>query len=47
MTNIDKKVFAIKKIRNIDDVPAFVAGHLQSAPHHNYTVGAAILRKRA
>jgi hypothetical protein len=31
---------------NIDDVPAFVAWHLKSAPHHNYTVGAAIMRKR-
>jgi SAM-dependent methyltransferase len=32
---------------NIRDIPAFRQWHLQSAPHHNYAVGAAILRKRA
>jgi len=31
---------------NVSDIPEFIAWHLQSASHHNYTVGAAILRKR-
>ena len=30
---------------NREDMLPFVQWHLQSAPHHNYTVGAAILRK--
>ena len=31
---------------NVEDIPQFIKWHLQSAPHHNYTVGAAVLRKR-
>jgi SAM-dependent methyltransferase len=31
---------------NLDDMPAFRAWHLRSAPHHNYVVGAAVLVKR-
>ena len=31
---------------NVDDCDDFIRWHLQSAPHHNYVVGAAILRKR-
>jgi len=31
---------------NVEDIPPFIKWHLQSAPHHNYTVGAAVLRKR-
>jgi len=31
---------------NLEDIPEFIKWHLQSAPHHNYTVGAALLRKR-
>lgn len=30
---------------NREDVPAFRQWHLQSAPHHNYVVGAALLNK--
>jgi 2-polyprenyl-3-methyl-5-hydroxy-6-metoxy-1,4-benzoquinol methylase len=30
---------------NLVDIPAFIAWHLESAPHHRYTVGAAIMRK--
>lgn len=30
---------------NLADIPAFLAWHRQSAPHHTYTVGAAVLRK--
>jgi 2-polyprenyl-3-methyl-5-hydroxy-6-metoxy-1,4-benzoquinol methylase len=31
---------------NRKDIPEFITWHLQSAPHHNYTVGGALLRKR-
>ena len=31
---------------NVEDIPDFIKWHLQSAPHHNYVVGAAFLRKR-
>jgi SAM-dependent methyltransferase len=31
---------------NVEDVPEFIRWHLESAPHHNYVVGAAALRKR-
>jgi len=31
---------------NVRDIPEFIKWHLQSASHHNYTVGAAALRKR-
>jgi len=31
---------------NLGDIPEFIKWHLQSAPHHNYTVGAAVLKKR-
>lgn len=31
---------------NIEDIPEFIEWHLKSADHHNYTVGAAVLRKR-
>jgi SAM-dependent methyltransferase/polysaccharide pyruvyl transferase WcaK-like protein len=31
---------------NTEDLPAFVQWNLQSAPHHNYAVGGAVLRKR-
>jgi hypothetical protein len=31
---------------NVADIPAFKQWHLRAAPHHNYVVGAAILRKR-
>jgi polysaccharide pyruvyl transferase WcaK-like protein len=31
---------------NTEDIPEFIKWHLQSAPHHNYVVGAAFLRKR-
>jgi len=31
---------------NLDDIPAFKAWHLRSAPHHDYVVGAAVLIKR-
>lgn len=31
---------------NVEDIPQFIKWHLQSAPHHNYAVGAAVLRKR-
>jgi SAM-dependent methyltransferase len=31
---------------NISDCREFIAWHLESASHHNYTVGAAVLRKR-
>lgn len=31
---------------NLGDIPAFIEWHRQGAPHHNYTVGAAILRKQ-
>lgn len=30
---------------NIQDIPDFIRWHLQSAPHHNYTTGAALLIK--
>ena len=30
---------------NVDDCAEFIKWHLQSAPYHNYVVGAAILRK--
>jgi SAM-dependent methyltransferase len=30
---------------NVDDIPDFLGWHRQSAPHHNYVVGAAVLRK--
>ena len=30
---------------NVGDIPAFLDWHRQSAPHHDYVVGAAILRK--
>ncbi len=32
---------------NVDDIPDFRRWHLQSAPHHNYVVGAAVLRRHA
>jgi ADP-heptose:LPS heptosyltransferase len=31
---------------NTEDLTEFVQWHLQSAPHHNYAVGAAVLRKK-
>jgi 2-polyprenyl-3-methyl-5-hydroxy-6-metoxy-1,4-benzoquinol methylase len=31
---------------NVEDIPPFITWHLQSAPYHNYTVGAAALRKK-
>ena len=31
---------------NLRDIPEFIRWHLQSAPHHNYVVGASVLRKR-
>lgn len=31
---------------NLRDIPEFIKWHLQSAPHHNYVVGAAVLKKR-
>jgi SAM-dependent methyltransferase len=31
---------------NFEDAAAFICWHLRSAPYHNYTVGAAILRRR-
>lgn len=31
---------------NLNDSPEFIKWHLQSAPHHNYIVGAAFLNKR-
>jgi SAM-dependent methyltransferase len=31
---------------NLEDIPEFTAWHLQSAPHHNYVTGAAVLRKK-
>jgi len=31
---------------NLEDIPEFIKWHLQNAPHHNYVVGAAVLRKR-
>ena len=31
---------------NFTDCAAFIAWHLQSAPHHNYTVGAAVVKKK-
>jgi len=31
---------------NTEDMPDFVRWHLRSAPHHNYTVGGAILTKK-
>jgi len=31
---------------NLDDIPAFRAWHLQSAPHHNYITGAAVMIKK-
>lgn len=31
---------------NLADIPAFKAWHLQSAPHHNYVCGAAVLVKQ-
>ena len=31
---------------NKEDIPAFLDWHRQSAPHHNYTCAAALLRKR-
>ena len=31
---------------NLDDMPEFRRWHLQSAPHHNYVVGAAVLPRR-
>ncbi len=31
---------------NLADIPAYQAWHLQSAPHHNYVTGAAVLVKR-
>ena len=31
---------------NIEEIPAFLDWHLQSAPHHNYVTGAAILIKK-
>lgn len=31
---------------NLENIPEFIQWHLQSAPHHNYTVGAAILKKK-
>jgi SAM-dependent methyltransferase len=31
---------------NIEDIPEFIQWHLQSAPYHNYVVGAAVLRKK-
>jgi SAM-dependent methyltransferase/polysaccharide pyruvyl transferase WcaK-like protein len=30
---------------NMDDIPGFIEWHLKSASHHNYTVGASVLRK--
>lgn len=32
---------------NTQDIPAFLEWHRQSAPHHTYAVGAAVLRKRS
>jgi SAM-dependent methyltransferase len=31
---------------NLEDIPAYRAWHLRSAPHHNYVTGAAVLVKR-
>lgn len=31
---------------NIDDIPSFIKWNLQAADHHNYTVGAALLRRK-
>jgi 2-polyprenyl-3-methyl-5-hydroxy-6-metoxy-1,4-benzoquinol methylase len=31
---------------NLEDIPSFIEWHLQSAPHHNYVTGAAILIKK-
>jgi ADP-heptose:LPS heptosyltransferase/2-polyprenyl-3-methyl-5-hydroxy-6-metoxy-1,4-benzoquinol methylase/predicted transcriptional regulator len=31
---------------NVQDIPEFIKWNLQSAPHHNYVVGAAILNKK-
>jgi len=31
---------------NLENIPEFIKWHLQSAPHHNYVVGAAVLQKR-
>ena len=32
---------------NTEDIPPFLRWHRQTAPHHNYVTGAAILRKKA
>lgn len=32
---------------NIEDIPAFLSWHQQSAPHHRYVVGAAVLQKQS
>ena len=31
---------------NTEDIPQFIEWHLKSATHHNYTVGAAVLKKK-
>jgi SAM-dependent methyltransferase len=36
-----------KPVWNLADIPAYRTWHLQSAPHHNYVTGAAVLVKRA
>ena len=32
---------------NLEDIPPFLRWHRQTAPHHNYVTGAALLQKRA
>jgi SAM-dependent methyltransferase len=34
------------RVWNLEDIPAFRAWHLRSAPHHNYVTGAAVLVRR-
>jgi SAM-dependent methyltransferase len=36
---------SLRPLWNREDIPAFKEWHLKSAPHHNYVVGGAVLRK--
>lgn len=36
----------VRPVWNLEDIPAYKAWHLRSAPHHNYVTGAAVLVKR-
>jgi polysaccharide pyruvyl transferase WcaK-like protein/SAM-dependent methyltransferase len=55
MESFDRLIWQSKKLQpvdpesqwNIEDIDPFLQWHRQTAPHHNYVVGGAILRKKS